>query len=97
MLTLHSRSLPLVRHPAAPDLLLYPHPAAMLDPGSDFRVLVAGTGAGKTWAAALPIVLEKERAVLVYPTNALLDDQRRSILALLRDHLHFPVQEIGAG
>lgn len=69
----------------------------MLDPGSDFRVLVAGTGAGKTWAAVLPIVLARARAVLVYPTNALLDDQRRSILALFRNHLGVPVQEIGAG
>jgi ATP-dependent helicase YprA (DUF1998 family) len=69
----------------------------MIDPGSDFRILVAGTGAGKTWAAALPIVLRRARAVLVYPTNALLQDQRRSILALLRDHLCRPVQEIGAG
>jgi CRISPR-associated helicase Cas3 len=69
----------------------------MIDPGSDFRILVAGTGAGKTWAAALPIVLRRTCAVLVYPTNALLQDQRRSILALLREHLNVPVQEIGAG
>ncbi len=97
MLTLRSRSLPLVGHALAPDLFLYPHQAAMIDSASDFRILTAGTGAGKTWAAVLPIVLARARAVLVYPTNALIQDQRRSILTLLRDHLHIPVQEIGAG
>lgn len=93
-LTIKPQSLPLVRHSGAQGLNLYPHQAVMLESDAALSVLAAGTGTGKTQAALLPIILARQRAVLVYPTNALLEDQRRSVLALLQ-RLSVPVQELG--
>jgi CRISPR-associated endonuclease/helicase Cas3 len=46
--------------------------------------LTTKTGSGKTAAAILPVITNNESAIFVYPTNALIEDQERSILSLLR-------------
>lgn len=66
---------------------LYPHQAAMLsewDSQSAF-ILVTKTGTGKTRAVALPVLKRHESAVFVYPTNALITDQARSVQQLMHD------------
>ena len=45
----------------------------------------APTGAGKTLAWLTPVVSEGFPTVAVYPTNALIEDQRRNITELLED------------
>ena len=71
---------------------LYPHQAAMADEWDrhDAFLLVTKTGSGKTAASALPVLLQvkqhpeqREGAVFVYPTNALIEDQERSIRKLI--------------
>ena len=50
-------------------------------------VLEAPTGAGKTWAGAVPLLDPADRgesAIFVYPTNALADDQQESLAMLIR-------------
>lgn len=69
---------------------LYPHQVAILDAWEQREafLLVTKTGSGKTAAAALPFLLRtknpdfREGAVFVYPTNALIEDQERSIRQL---------------
>ncbi len=69
---------------------LYPHQVAMLDAWDEHEafLLLTKTGSGKTAAAALPFLLRtkdpgfREGAVFVYPTNALIEDQERSIRQL---------------
>jgi CRISPR-associated helicase Cas3 len=81
-LTVHS--YPGVKRP------LYPHQAAILDAWEEHEafLLLTKTGSGKTAAAALPFLLRtknqdfREGAVFVYPTNALIEDQERSIRQL---------------
>ncbi len=66
---------------------LYPHQAVILDEWENHAafLLLTKTGSGKTAAAALPFLLRakepdfREGAVFVYPTNALIEDQERSI------------------
>jgi CRISPR-associated helicase Cas3 len=83
-LTLHG--YPNVKRP------LYPHQAAMADEWEkhDAFLLITKTGSGKTAASALPVILQvkqhperREGAVFVYPTNALIEDQERSIQRLM--------------
>lgn len=64
---------------------LYQHQCALLDAWEqrDAFILVTKTGSGKTAASTLPVIYHKESAVFVYPTNALIADQERSILSLL--------------
>ena len=71
---------------------LYPHQAVMADEWDkhDAFLLITKTGSGKTAAAALPTLLQAkddsrqpEGAVFVYPTNALIEDQERSIRKLI--------------
>jgi CRISPR-associated helicase Cas3 len=71
---------------------LYPHQAVMVDEWNnhDAFLLITKTGSGKTAASALPILLQvkehpsqPEGAVFVYPTNALIEDQERSIRKLI--------------
>ncbi|MBC8527806.1 MAG: type I-D CRISPR-associated helicase Cas3' [Candidatus Cloacimonetes bacterium] len=47
-------------------------------------ILISGTGSGKTIAASFPIIENNENAVFVYPTNALIEDQKRSIENILK-------------
>lgn len=69
---------------------LYPHQAVVLDAWEEQEafLLLTKTGSGKTAAAALPFLLRtqnsdfQEGAVFVYPTNALIEDQERSIRQL---------------
>jgi len=69
---------------------LYPHQVALLDAWDKHKafLLLTKTGSGKTAAAALPFLLRtkdpgfREGAVFVYPTNALIEDQERSIRQL---------------
>ncbi len=69
---------------------LYPHQVAILEAWEEHEafLLVTKTGSGKTAAAALPFLLRtknpefREGAVFVYPTNALIEDQERSIRQL---------------
>ncbi len=77
--------LPLVNTPDAHSL--YPHQAALLERWDihDAFELVTKTGTGKTRAVALPILRRRESAVFVYPTNALIADQSRSIQRLMQD------------
>lgn len=63
----------------------YIHQAVLFDEWNkrDAFLLTTKTGSGKTQAAALPIIANGESAFFVYPTNALIEDQQRSILALV--------------
>lgn len=74
----------LYRHPVA-KMPLYPHQCALLDAWEerDAFILATKTGSGKTAASTLPVVRHKESAVFVYPTNALIADQQRSIFSLM--------------
>lgn len=83
--------LPLHEYPGV-SRTLYPHQAVMLDEWDrhDSFLLVTKTGSGKTAASALPVLLQAklhreqpEGAVFVYPTNALIEDQERSIRNLI--------------
>jgi hypothetical protein len=64
------------------------HQATSLDLAEKPRVVLeAPTGAGKTWAGAVPLLDGADRgesAIFVYPTNALADDQQASLAALIR-------------
>ncbi|MBC8492356.1 MAG: type I-D CRISPR-associated helicase Cas3', partial [Chloroflexi bacterium] len=63
----------------------YIHQAMLFDEWNkhDAFLLTTKTGSGKTQAAALPVVANRESAVFIYPTNALIEDQQRSILKLI--------------
>jgi DEAD/DEAH box helicase len=69
-------------------MLLMVHQATSLDLAEKPRVVLeAPTGAGKTWAGAVPLLDAADRgesAIFVYPTNALADDQQASLAALIR-------------
>ena len=64
---------------------LYPHQAAMYNEWKNHKafLLVTKTGSGKTRATALPVLKNRESAVFVYPTNALIQDQSRAIQQLM--------------
>ena len=95
---IQSYSLPRVRHPfykqrkgAYPDCEaarsgwhLYVHQAVLFDEWNqhDAFLLTTKTGSGKTQAAVLPVIANRESAFFIYPTNALIEDQQRSILKL---------------
>lgn len=66
---------------------LYPHQAAMYNEWENYKafLLVTKTGSGKTRATALPVLKNRESAVFVYPTNALIQDQSRAIQQLMDD------------
>jgi CRISPR-associated helicase Cas3 len=66
---------------------LYPHQAAMLNEWNKRNafLLVTKTGSGKTRATVLPVLKNHESAVFVYPTNALIQDQARSIRQLMEE------------
>ena len=68
-------------------LKLYPHQCVMLEKWDDLKtvLLITKTGSGKTAAAVLPLLLNQENALLVYPTNALMADQVGSIQGLVRE------------
>lgn len=90
--------LPRIRHPfyeqrkqSHPDCEVaqsgwhpYIHQAALFDSWHEHQafLLTTKTGSGKTQAAALPVIANGESAFFVYPTNALIEDQERSIQAL---------------
>lgn len=67
-------------------LRLMEHQARALGAAQESRLLIeAPTGGGKTWTAAVPLVEASdhgEGAIFVYPTNALADDQERSLCDL---------------
>jgi CRISPR-associated endonuclease/helicase Cas3 len=77
-------SLPQVEAPGV-KMRLYAHQAAVLQgwDSTDAFLLVTKTGSGKTRAAALPVIRNRESAIFVYPTNALIVDQSRSIRQLM--------------
>ncbi len=62
----------------------YIHQAALFDSWHEHKafLLTTKTGSGKTQAAALPVIANGESAFFVYPTNALIEDQERSIREL---------------
>ena len=66
---------------------LYRHQAAMYNEWNNHTglLLVTKTGSGKTRATALPVLKNRESAVFVYPTNALIQDQSRAIQQLMDD------------
>jgi CRISPR-associated helicase Cas3 len=89
MPTIEPLALPLVEHARyvarglAPP---YAYQAAAYDASDRPAILLATpTGSGKTRAGAFPILDRGESAIFVYPTNALAEDQERSIRALLAD------------
>lgn len=93
-------ALPQVRHPFYeqrkqdyPDCAVaqsgwhpYVHQAILFDDwrNHDAFLLTTKTGSGKTQAATLPVIANGESAFFVYPTNALIKDQQRSIIELVR-------------
>nr|MDO8098768.1 type I-D CRISPR-associated helicase Cas3' [Candidatus Njordarchaeota archaeon] len=71
------------------DLSPYAHQIGMFDAmhnnlGSGTICIsnTCGTGLGKTYSVALPILLNEYNSFLVYPTNALIHDQYDSVLEL---------------
>ena len=94
-------SLAQAAHPAythaLPDGLPFTHQAEVYDawPQHQALLLVAPTGGGKTQAAAFPILDHGEAAIFVYPTNALAEDQERSICRLLQ-RLGMPYYQLAA-
>lgn len=62
----------------------YVHQALLFDEWSNHNafLLTTKTGSGKTQAAALPVLANEESAFFIYPTNALIEDQQRSIIKL---------------
>lgn len=64
----------------------YVHQAVLFDDwhNHDAFLLTTKTGSGKTQAAALPVIANRESAFFVYPTNALIKDQQRSIIELAK-------------
>jgi CRISPR-associated helicase Cas3 len=63
----------------------YVHQAVLFDEWNkhDAFLLTTKTGSGKTQAAALPLIANGESAFFIYPTNALIEDQQRSIIELI--------------
>jgi CRISPR-associated helicase Cas3 len=63
----------------------YVHQAVLFDEWSKHNafLLTTKTGSGKTQAAALPVIANEESAFFIYPTNALIEDQQRSIIKLI--------------
>ncbi len=64
---------------------LYKHQKQIYDnwEQKDAFMLISGTGSGKTIAASFPVIDNNEDAIFVYPTNALIQDQKRSIENIL--------------
>lgn len=66
---------------------LMAHQARAFELAAEPNVLVeAPTGGGKTWCGAAPLIDrldDGEGAIFAYPTNALADDQKDSLLSLL--------------
>jgi CRISPR-associated helicase Cas3 len=64
---------------------LYKHQKQIYDNWykKDAFVLISGTGSGKTIAASFPVIDNNENAIFIYPTNALIQDQKRSIENIL--------------
>ena len=75
--------LPLIKHPSTKQML-YPHQAAMLENWNKYNTftLVTKTGTGKTMGAVLPVLLNRQRAICVYPTNELIRDQVKNIASI---------------
>ncbi len=101
VITVQPLSLAQVAHPAyaraLPDALPFTHQAEVYDawPEHQALLLVAPTGSGKTQAAAFPVLDYGESAIFVYPTNALAEDQERSICRLL-DRMRMPYYRLTA-
>ena len=101
MITVQPLSLAQVAHPAytraLPDGLPFTHQAEVYDAWQRHQalLLVAPTGGGKTQAAAFPVLDYGESAIFVYPTNALAEDQERSICRLL-ERLGMPYYQLVA-
>ncbi len=70
------------------------HQATSLEWAKNPRVVLeAPTGAGKTWAGAVPLLdaaKEGASAIFVYPTNALADDQQEGLAKLIRQTTRVP-------
>ncbi|MCK4619433.1 MAG: type I-D CRISPR-associated helicase Cas3' [Desulfobacterales bacterium] len=64
---------------------LYKHQKQIYDNWykKDAFMLISGTGSGKTIAASFPVIDNNENAIFIYPTNALIQDQKRSIENIL--------------
>ncbi len=69
----------------------YQHQAAVFSNWNSQRnfLVTTKTGSGKTVAAAFPIVVYEESAVFLYPTNALVEDQEKSIANMLTE-MNYP-------
>lgn len=75
----------------------------LLSPNKESIVVTTGTGSGKTECFMLPLVRDliynklpegesQIQAIFLYPLNALMEDQKSRMQALLKDtHLHFAV------
>ncbi|MGC1119602.1 MAG: type I-D CRISPR-associated helicase Cas3' [Candidatus Methanofastidiosia archaeon] len=68
---------------------LYPHQLTLLKEWPNHRnfVISTMTGSGKTAAALLPLLERKEKAIFVYPTNALIRNQLSSMCKILGEWL----------
>ncbi|WP_418791971.1 type I-D CRISPR-associated helicase Cas3' [Phosphitispora sp. TUW77] len=74
-----------------PDRHPYQHQAAIFANWQSHRsfLVTTKTGSGKTVAAAFPIIVNQESAVFLYPTNALVEDQEKSIANMLSE-MNYP-------
>lgn len=70
--------------PPFEDIRLMSHQAEILFCENKLITITAPTGSGKTLAFLLRIVEAKKSAIIVLPTNELIQDQSRSICGLLR-------------
>jgi CRISPR-associated helicase Cas3 len=100
MKTLHVKSVYIEYSNASPgfqsDTKLMVHQAEVRDATEKLVIVTSPPSSGKTLANLLRIDKEKKDAVIIYPTNELIEDQASSLEGLIRDHLKKKVTTLSA-
>ncbi len=70
-------------------IYLYDHQIELLNSWNHFKSFIVSTptGSGKTAAALLPLLKEKQKGIFIYPTNALLRNQAISFCKIIGEWL----------